>query len=71
MRPVDGAPLALYRRLAREYGCVVGAGALAIRGRDARNTYFVCEPDGAVHLHDKDQPRCGRTRTTAPGATPA
>jgi predicted amidohydrolase len=55
-RPVAGAPFELYRRLAREYGCILGAGALAIRGRDARNTYFVCEPDGAVHLHDKDQP---------------
>ncbi|MGE4424883.1 MAG: carbon-nitrogen hydrolase family protein [Solirubrobacteraceae bacterium] len=54
--PVDGSALALYRRLAREHGCVIGAGALTIRGRDTFNTYYVVEPDGTAHLHDKDQP---------------
>lgn len=68
--PVDGRPLALYRRLAREHGCVIGAGALTIRGRDARNTYFVCEPDGAVHLHDKDQPSMWENATYAAGVDP-
>ncbi len=67
VRPVDGAPLATYRALARRYGCIVGAGALTIRGRDARNTYFVCEPDGAVHLHDKDQPTMWENVTYAAG----
>ncbi len=66
-RPVDGAPLALYRRLAREYDCVVGAGALTIRGRDTRNTYYVCEPDGGVHLHDKDQPSMWENAYYGPG----
>ena len=56
VRPVDGGPLATYRALAREYGCLIGAGALTIRGHDARNTYYLCEPGGTVHLHDKDQP---------------
>ena len=70
VRPVDGAPLATFRRLAREYGCIVGAGALSIRGRDARGTYFVCEPDGAVHLHDKDQPTMWENATYAPGSDP-
>jgi hypothetical protein len=67
VRPVDGEPLALYRRLAREHGCVIGAGALTIRGRDARNTYFVCEPSGAVHLHDKDQPSMWENAYYGPG----
>lgn len=67
IRPVDGGPLAAYRALAREYGCIVGAGALTIRGRDARNTYYVCEPDGAVHLHDKDQPSMWENVTYAGG----
>ncbi len=66
-RPVDGEPLALYRRLAREHGCIVGAGALTIRGRDARNTYYVCEPDGSVHLHDKDQPSMWENAYYGPG----
>lgn len=54
--PVDGPALALYRRLAREHDCTIGAGALTIRGRDTFNTYYVVEPDGTAHLHDKDQP---------------
>ena len=65
--PVDGEPLALYRKLAREYGCIVGGGALTIRGHDARNTYFVCEPDGSAHLHDKDQPSMWENAYYGPG----
>ena len=68
--PVDGPALALYRRLAREHGCVIGAGALTIRGEDTRNTYFVCEPDGAAHLHDKDQPSMWEHHYYAPGEDP-
>jgi predicted amidohydrolase len=53
---INGTTLATYRRLAREHGCAVGGGFLAVRGEDARGTYALCEPDGAVHFHDKDQP---------------
>lgn len=55
-RPVDGAPLQLYRRLARELGVVVGGGFLARRGDHTYGTYVLAEPDGRVHLHDKDVP---------------
>jgi predicted amidohydrolase len=55
-RPVDGAPMQLYRRLARELDVVVGGGFLARRGRDVYGTYVLAEPDGRVHLHDKDIP---------------
>ncbi|MCW3014907.1 MAG: carbon-nitrogen hydrolase family protein [Solirubrobacterales bacterium] len=55
-RPLLGAPLQTLRALSREYGCLVGGGFIAIRGRDTRGTYALCEPDGAIHLHDKDQP---------------
>jgi predicted amidohydrolase len=55
-RPVDGEPYQVLRRLAREYGCFVGGGFLAVRGGDAYGTYVFAEPDGATHLHDKDQP---------------
>ena len=68
VRPVDGGPLAAYRDLAREHGCLIGGGALTIRGRDARNTYYLCEPDGSVHLHDKDQPSMWENVTYAAGA---
>ncbi|MFL5885620.1 MAG: nitrilase-related carbon-nitrogen hydrolase [Thermoleophilaceae bacterium] len=56
VRPVDGEPYALLRRLAREHGCVAGGGFLARRGAQARSVYLLAEPDGATHLHDQDQP---------------
>jgi len=55
-RQVDGAPYQLLRRLARTYSCWVGGGFVAVRGTDARATYVLAEPNGATHLHDRDQP---------------
>lgn len=54
--PIDGPTLATLRALATEHGCTVGGGYLSVRGTDARGTYAVCEADGAVSFHDKDQP---------------
>ncbi len=70
IEPLDGPTLALYRRLAREHGCVIGGGYLAVRGQDARGTYAVCEPGGAVHFHDKDQPSMWENNYYAPGRDP-
>jgi predicted amidohydrolase len=55
-RPVDGQPLQLLVRLSRELGCVLAGGFLAVRGAHAYGTYVLAEPDGALHLHDKDIP---------------
>ena len=55
-RPIDGQPFQLLTRLSRDLGCVVAGGFLAVRGRDAYGTFVLAEPDGAVHLHDKDIP---------------
>jgi predicted amidohydrolase len=55
-RPVDGQPLQLLTRLARELDCVLAGGFIAVRGADTFGTYVLAEPDGAVHLHDKDIP---------------
>jgi predicted amidohydrolase len=55
-RPLRGAPLQMLRAAAREHGCLVGGGFIAVRGGDARGTYALCEPDGSFHLHDKDIP---------------
>jgi predicted amidohydrolase len=55
-RPIDGQPFQLITRLARELDCVVGGGFLAVRGKHAYGTYVLAEPDGSVHLHDKDIP---------------
>ncbi|WP_233243775.1 carbon-nitrogen hydrolase family protein [Paraconexibacter algicola] len=66
-RPVDGEPLQLLRRLAREHGCIVGGGFIAIRGAETRGTYALCEPDGAFHLHDKDLPSFWENSYYRPG----
>jgi predicted amidohydrolase len=55
-RPVDGQPMQMLTRLARELDCVIAGGFLAVRGGDAYGTFVLAEPDGAVHLHDKDIP---------------
>jgi predicted amidohydrolase len=55
-RPIDGQPLSLLTRLARELGCVLAGGFVAVRAGHAHGTFVLAEPDGAVHLHDKDIP---------------
>jgi predicted amidohydrolase len=55
-RPIDGQPLQLLTRLARELDCVLAGGFLSVRGADAYGTYVLAEPDGSLHLHDKDIP---------------
>jgi len=54
--PIDGQPLHLLTRLARELGCIVAGGFVAVRGRHTYGTYVLAEPDGSLHLHDKDIP---------------
>ena len=54
--PIDGTASRLYRNLALELGVVVGGGFVARRGSHAYGTYVLAEPDGRVHLHDKDIP---------------
>ncbi len=55
-RPIDGQPLQMLTRLARELGCTLAGGFVAVRGRDAYGTFVLAEPNGALHLHDKDIP---------------
>ena len=55
-RPLDGSPLIMLQRMAREFDCVMGGGYIAIRGGDTRGTYAVVEPNGTAQFHDKDQP---------------
>jgi predicted amidohydrolase len=55
-RPVDGQPLQMLTRLARELDCVLAGGFIAVRGSHTFGTFVLAEPDGALHLHDKDIP---------------
>ena len=43
-------------RLARELDCVLAGGFVAIRGQNTYGTFVLAEPDGSLHLHDKDIP---------------
>lgn len=69
-RPIDGAPMQLYRQLARELDVVVGGGFLARRGNHVYGTYVLAEPDGRVHLHDKDIPTMWEHNYYTGGADP-
>lgn len=55
-RPVDGQPMQMLTRLARELDCVLAGGFVAIRGENTYGTFILAEPDGSLHLHDKDIP---------------
>ncbi|UUM29117.1 carbon-nitrogen hydrolase family protein [Acinetobacter colistiniresistens] len=55
-QPIDGRPFQLMRNLARELGVVLAGGFLSIRGKHTYGTYLLAEPNGVVHLHDKDIP---------------
>lgn len=66
-RPIDGEPLQLFRRLARETGAMVGGGFMAVRGDETRGSYALCEPDGSFHLHDKDLPSFWENAYYRPG----
>lgn len=66
-RPIDGAPLRMLQRLARETGATVGGGYMAVRGDETRGSFALCEPDGAIHFHDKDQPSFWENAYYRPG----
>lgn len=55
-QPIDGRPLQLMQRLARELDVILTGGFLAVRGQHTYGTYVLAEPNGTVHLHDKDIP---------------
>ncbi|WP_343571288.1 carbon-nitrogen hydrolase family protein [Mycobacterium sp.] len=68
--PVDGPTLAVLRGLAAKHDCIVGGGYLAVRGGHAFGTYAVCEPDGSVFFHDKDQPSMWENNNYTAGDDP-
>jgi predicted amidohydrolase len=51
--PVDGPHLGEVRSLAEELGVGIGVGFLERDGERLYNSYAVCLPDGAVHVHRK------------------
>lgn len=55
-RPLDGEPLQLMRKLAREHDGVVGGSFIANIGGDCYNSFLLVFPDGTYFRHDKDIP---------------
>jgi predicted amidohydrolase len=55
-RPLDGAPMQMLKRLAREGRASIGGAFLARSGRDVFNTFVLALPTGETFTHDKDFP---------------
>jgi predicted amidohydrolase len=55
-RPIDGEPMQMLKKLAREGGAAVGGAFLARSGPDVFNTFVLALPTGEVFTHDKDFP---------------
>ena len=55
-RPLDGAPMQLLKRLAKEGRASIGGAFLARSGRDVFNTFVLVLPTGESFSHDKDFP---------------
>jgi predicted amidohydrolase len=54
--PIEGAPYQLLKQMAREHGCWISGGYVALRGKTPRHSYVIAEPDGTTYIHDKDEP---------------
>lgn len=55
-RPLEGEPLQLMQKLAREYDGVVGGSFIARSGDDCLNSFLLVFPGGDYFRHDKDIP---------------
>jgi len=55
-QPLEGPPLQLMRRLAREHDGVVGGSFIAKSGKDCFNSFLLVFPNGQYFRHDKDIP---------------
>lgn len=54
--PIDGAPMQMLKRLAKEGDAAIGGAFLARSGRDVFNTFVLALPTGEIFSHDKDFP---------------
>ena len=66
--PPDNAALDLFKRLAARHRCWLGGSMLIADGDAIYNRYHFVEPDGRVHLHDKDLPTMWENAFYGPGA---
>lgn len=65
--PPENPMLDLFRRLARRHSARIGGSMLIADGDAVYNRYHFVEPDGSVHLHDKDLPTMWENAFYGPG----
>lgn len=54
--PPDNEAVDLLVRITSRHACWIGGSMLIADGGEIDNRYYFVEPDGRVHLHDKDLP---------------
>ena len=65
--PPDNEAVDLLRLLAAKHECWIGGSMLIADEGDVYNRYHFVEPDGTIHLHDKDLPTMWENTLYAPG----
>lgn len=65
--PSENEAVDMLQRLAREHDCRIGGSMLIADGGQVYNRYYLAEPDGALHQHDKDLPTMWENAFYAPG----
>jgi predicted amidohydrolase len=65
--PPDNPARDLLVRLAKRHHCWIGGSMLIAEGGAIYNRYHFVEPDGTVHLHDKDLPTMWENAFYGPG----
>ncbi|MFW9821585.1 MAG: carbon-nitrogen hydrolase family protein [Candidatus Thorarchaeota archaeon] len=56
VRPIDGEPMQLFKKIAKKHDGIIGGSFIAQRNNESYNTFVLAFPDGSVYYHDKDQP---------------
>lgn len=64
----DNPAVAFLRDTARRHGVTIGGSMLIVEGDSIYNRYHLVEPDGRIHLHDKDLPTMWEGAFYGPGA---
>lgn len=65
--PPENAALDMMLRLAREHDCRIGGSMLIAEAGEVYNRYYLVEPDGSTHQHDKDLPTMWENAYYGPG----
>lgn len=65
--PPDNQALALMKDLASQHECWIGGSMLIADQGEVYNRYHFVEPDGVVHIHDKDLPTMWENNAYGPG----